>query len=114
MYVTRPFFIPKIKVSCGRIQNINKKKESIVNILVDSKYRSIVAVLDKKNNNIVVVNVEDLGLSSNDSEGIEPIVEMMYAKSIDKDIDVIIASSTVCGRLEELGLRVKFIGVDDE
>lgn len=113
MYVTRPFFIPKIKVSCGRIQNINKKKESIVNILVDSKYRSIVAVLDKKNN-IVVVNVEDLGLSSNDSEGIEPIVEMMYAKSIDKDIDVIIASSTVCGRLEELGLRVKFIGVDDE
>lgn len=113
MYVTRPFFIPKIKVSCGRIQNINKKKESIVNILVDSKYRSIVAVLDKKNN-IVVVNVEDLGLSSNDSEGIEPIVEMMYAKSVDKDIDVIIASSTVCGRLEELGLRVKFIGVDDE
>lgn len=113
MYVTRPFFIPKIKVSCGRIQNINKKKESIVNILVDSKYRSIVAVLDKKNN-IVVVNVEDLGLSSNDSEGIEPIVEMMYAKSIDKDIDVIIASSTVCSRLEELGLRVKFIGVDDE
>lgn len=113
MYVTRPFFIPKIKVSCGRIQNINKKKESIVNILVDSKYRSIVAVLDKKNN-IVVVNVEDLGLSSNDSEGIEPIVEMMYAKSIDKDIDVIIASSAVCGRLEELGLRVKFIGVDDE
>lgn len=84
-----------------------------MNILVDSKYRSIVAVLDKKNN-IVVVNVEDLGLSSNDSEGIEPIVEMMYAKSIDKDIDVIIASSTVCGRLEELGLRVKFIGVDDE
>ena len=113
MYVTRPFFIPKIKVSCGRIQNINKKKESIVNILVDSKYRSIVAVLDNKNN-IVVVNVEDLGLSSNDSEGIEPIVEMMYAKSVDKDIDVIIASSTVCGRLEELGLRVKFIGVDDE
>lgn len=113
MYVTRPFFIPKIKVSCGRIQNINKKKESIVNILVDSKYRSIVAVLDKKNN-IVVVNVADLGLSSNDSEGIEPIVEMMYAKSIDKDIDVIIASSTVCSRLEELGLRVKFIGVDDE
>lgn len=113
MYVTRPFFIPKIKVSCGRIQNINKKKESIVNILVDSKYRSIVAVLDKKNN-IVVVNVEDLGLSSNDSEGIEPIVEMMYAKSVDKDIDVIIASSTVCSRLEELGLRVKFIGVDDE
>ena len=84
-----------------------------MNILVDSKYRSIIAVLDKKNN-IVVVNVEDLGLSSNDSEGIEPIVEMMYAKSIDKDIDVIIASSTVCGRLEELGLRVKFIGVDDE
>lgn len=84
-----------------------------MNILVDSKYRSIVAVLDKKNN-IVVVNVEDLGLSSNDSEGIEPIVEMMYAKSVDKDIDVIIASSTVCGRLEELGLRVKFIGVDDE
>ena len=113
MYVTRPFFIPKIKVSCGRIQNINKKKESIVNILVDSKYRSLVAVLDKKNN-IVVVNVEDLGLSSNDSEGIEPIVEMMYAKSVDKDIDVIIASSTVCSRLEELGLRVKFIGVDDE
>ena len=113
MYVTRPFFIPKIKVSCGRIQNINKKKESIVNILVDSKYRSIVAVLDNKNN-IVVVNVEDLGLSSNDSEGIEPIVEMMYAKCIDKDIDAIIASSTVCGRLEELGLRVKFIGVDDE
>lgn len=113
MYVTRPFFIPKIKVSCGRIQNINKKKESIVNILVDSKYRTIVAVLDKKNN-IVVVNVEDLGLSSNDSEGIEPIVEMMYAKSVDKDIDVIIASSTVCSRLEELGLRVKFIGVDDE
>ena len=84
-----------------------------MNILVDSKYRSIVAVLDKKNN-IVVVNVEDLGLSSNDSEGIEPIVEMMYAKSIDKDIDVIIASSAVCSRLEELGLRVKFIGVDDE
>lgn len=84
-----------------------------MNILVDSKYRSIVAVLDKKNN-IVVVNVEDLGLSSNDSEGIEPIVEMMYAKSIDKDIDVIIASSAVCGRLEELGLHVKFIGVDDE
>lgn len=84
-----------------------------MNILVDSKYKSIVAVLDKKNN-IVVVNVEDLGLSSNDSEGIEPIVEMMYAKSVDKDIDVIIASSTVCGRLEELGLRVKFIGVDDE
>lgn len=84
-----------------------------MNILVDSKHRSIVAVLDKKNN-IVVVNVEDLGLSSNDSEGIEPIVEMMYAKSVDKDIDVIIASSTVCSRLEELGLRVKFIGVDDE
>ena len=84
-----------------------------MNILVDSKYRSIVAVLDKKNN-IVVVNVEDLGLSSNDSEGIEPVVEMMYAKSVDKDIDVIIASSAVCGRLEELGLRVKFIGVDDE
>lgn len=84
-----------------------------MNILVDSNYKSIVTVLDKKNN-IVVMNVEDLGLSSNDSEGIEPIVEMVYAKCVDNDIDAVIAAKDVCTRLKELGLKVKFLGAGDE
>lgn len=84
-----------------------------MNILVDSKYKSIATVLDKKSN-IVVINVEDLGLSSNDSEGIEPVVEMLYAKCIDKGIDAVIAAKDVCTRLKELGLKVKFLGIGNE
>ena len=81
-----------------------------MNILVDSRYKSIVPILDK-NSNIVIVDVEDLGLSSNDLEGIEPMVEMMYTKCVDKSIDVVVTTADIRRRLADLGLRdVKYIG----
>ena len=82
-----------------------------MNILVDSKYKSMATVLDKKSN-IVVINVEDLGLSSNDSEGIEPVVEMMYTKCVDKNIGVVITTEGIGCRLKDLGIEdVRCIGV---
>lgn len=79
-----------------------------MNILVDSRYKSIVPILDK-NSNIVIVDVEDLGLSSNDLEGIEPVVEMMYTKCVDRGIDVVVTTSEISRRLADLGLDVRYI-----
>ena len=84
-----------------------------MNILVDSRYKSIVPILDR-NSNIVIVDVEDLGLSSNDLEGIEPMVEMVYTKCVDKSIDVVVTTAEIRGRLAELGLEVRYVGGTDE
>lgn len=109
-----PFFISEIKVSYDRIQNKNKIRESIVNILVDSRYKSIVSILDK-DSNIIVVDVNDLGLSSNDVEGLDPVVEMMYTKCVDKNIGVVITTEGIGRRLKDLGIKdVRCIGVDNE
>ena len=81
-----------------------------MNILVDSRYKSIVSILDK-DSNIIVVDVEDLGLSSNDVEGLEPLVEMMYTKCVDKNISVVITTREIGARLKDLGIEdVRCIG----
>jgi hypothetical protein len=69
-----------------------------------------VSILDK-DSNIIVVDVEDLGLSSNDVEGLEPLVEMMYTKCVDKNISVVITTREIGARLKDLGIEdVRCIG----
>ena len=85
-----------------------------MNILVDSRYKSIVSILDK-DSNIIVVDVDDLGLSSNDSEGIDPVVEMMYTKCVDKNVNVVVTTKEIGARLRDLGIKdVRYIGDDNE
>lgn len=85
-----------------------------MNILVDSRYKSIVSILDK-NSSIIVVDVDDLGLSSNDLEGLDPVVEMMYTKCVDRNIDVVITTREIGARLRDLGIEdVRYIGDSNE
>lgn len=85
-----------------------------MNILVDSRYKSIVSILDK-NSSIIVVDVDDLGLSSNDLEGLDPVVEMMYTKCVDRNIDVVITTREIGARLLDLGIEdVRYIGDSNE
>lgn len=85
-----------------------------MNILVDSRYKSIVSILDK-NSSIIVVDVDDLGLSSNDLEGLDPVVEMMYTKCVDRNIDVVITTREIGARLRDLGIEdVWYIGDSNE
>ena len=85
-----------------------------MNILVDSRYKSIVSILDK-NSSIIVVDVDDLGLSSNDLEGLDPVVEMMYTKCVDRNIDVVITTREIGARLLGLGIEdVRYIGDSNE
>ena len=85
-----------------------------MNILVDSRYKSIVSILDK-DSSIIVVDVDDLGLSSNDLEGLDPVVEMMYTKCVDRNIDVVITTREIGARLRDLGIEdVRYIGESNE
>lgn len=85
-----------------------------MNILVDSRYKSIVSILDK-DSSIIVVDVDDLGLSSNDLEGLDPVVEMMYTKCVDRNIDVVITTREIGTRLLDLGIEdVRYIGDSNE
>lgn len=85
-----------------------------MNILVDSRYKSIVSILDK-DSSIIVVDVDDLGLSSNDLEGLDPVVEMMYTKCVDRNIDVVITTREIGARLRDLGIEdVRYIGDSNE
>ena len=85
-----------------------------MNILVDSRYKSIVSILDK-DSNIIVVDVDDLGLSSNDVEGLDPVVEMMYTKCVDKNVNVVVTTKEIGARLIDLGIKdVRYIGDGDE
>lgn len=85
-----------------------------MNILVDSRYKSIVSILDK-DSNIIVVDVDDLGLSSNDVEGLDPVVEMMYTKCVDKNVNVVITTKEIGARLKDLGIKdVRYIGDGNE
>ncbi len=85
-----------------------------MNILVDSRYKSIVSILDK-DNNIIVVDVDDLGLSSNELEGIDPVVEMMYTKCVDKNVSVVVTTREIGARLKDLGIKdVRYIGDSNE
>lgn len=85
-----------------------------MNILVDSRYKSIVSILDK-DNNIIVVDVDDLGLSSNEAEGIDPVVEMMYTKCVDKNVSVVVTTREIGARLKDLGIKdVRYIGDSNE
>lgn len=85
-----------------------------MNILVDSRYKSIVSILDK-DNNIIVVDVDDLGLSSNELEGLDPVVEMMYTKCVDKNVSVVVTTREIGARLKDLGIKdVRYIGDSDE
>ena len=85
-----------------------------MNILVDSRYKSIVSRLDK-DSSITVVDVDDLGLSSNDLEGLDPVVEMMYTKCVDRNIDVVITTREIGARLLDLGIEdVRYIGDSNE
>lgn len=85
-----------------------------MNILVDSRYKSIVSILDK-DSNIIVVDVDDLGLSSNDVEGLDPVVEMMYTKCVDKNVNVVITTKEIGARLRDLGIKdVRYIGDGNE
>ena len=85
-----------------------------MNILVDSRYKSIVSILDK-DNNIIVVDVDDLGLSSNEVEGIDPVVEMMYTKCVDKNVSVVVTTREIGVRLKDLGIKdVRYIGDSNE
>lgn len=85
-----------------------------MNILVDSRYKSIVSILDK-DNNIIVVDVDDLGLSSNELEGLDPVVEMMYTKCVDKNVDVVVTTREIGARLKDLGIKdVRYIGESNE
>lgn len=85
-----------------------------MNILVDSRYKSIVSILDK-DSNIIVVDVDDLGLSSNDLEGLDPVVEMMYTRCVDRNIDVVITTREIGARLRDLGIEdVRYIGDSNE
>ena len=85
-----------------------------MNILVDSRYKSIVSILDK-DSSIIVVDVDDLGLSSNDLEGLDPVVEMMYTKCVDRNIDVVITTREIGARLLDLGIEdVRYIGESNE
>ena len=85
-----------------------------MNILVDSRYKSIVSILDKVSN-IIVVDVDDLGLSSNELEGIDPVVEMMYTKCVDKNVSVVVTTREIGARLKDLGIKdVRYIGDSNE
>lgn len=85
-----------------------------MNILVDSRYKSIVSILDK-DSNIIVVDVDDLGLSSNDVEGLDPVVEMMYTKCVDKNVNVVVTTKEIGARLSDLGIKdVRYIGDGNE
>ena len=85
-----------------------------MNILVDSRYKSIVSILDK-DSSIIVVDVDDLGLSSNDLEGLDPVVEMMYTKCVDRNIDVVITTREIGARLRDLGIEdVRYVGESNE
>lgn len=85
-----------------------------MNILVDSRYKSIVSILDK-DSSIIVVDVDDLGLSSNDLEGLDPVVEMMYTKCVDRNIDVVITTREIGTRLQDLGIKdVRYVGESNE
>lgn len=85
-----------------------------MNILVDSRYKSIVSILDK-DSSIIVVDVDDLGLSSNDLEGLDPVVEMMYTKCVDRNIDVVITTREIGTRLRDLGIEdVRYVGESNE
>lgn len=85
-----------------------------MNILVDSRYKSIVSILDK-DSNIIVVDVDDLGLSSNDVEGLDPVVEMMYTKCVDKNVNVVVTTKEIGARLIDLGIKdVRYIGDGNE
>lgn len=85
-----------------------------MNILVDSRYKSIVSILDK-DSSIIVVDVDDLGLSSNDLEGLDPVVEMMYTKCVDRNIDVVITTREIGARLQDLGIEdVRYVGDNNE
>ena len=85
-----------------------------MNILVDSRYKSIVSILDK-DNNIIVVDIDDLGLSSNELEGIDPVVEMMYTKCVDKNVSVVVTTREIGARLKDLGIKdVRYIGDSNE
>ena len=85
-----------------------------MNILVDSRYKSIVSILDK-DSSIIVVDVDDLGLSSNDLEGLDPVVEMMYTRCVDRNIDVVITTREIGARLRDLGIEdVRYIGDSNE
>ena len=85
-----------------------------MNILIDSRYKSIVSILDK-DSSIIVVDVDDLGLSSNDLEGLDPVVEMMYTKCVDRNIDVVITTREIGARLQDLGIEdVRHIGESNE
>lgn len=85
-----------------------------MNILVDSRYKSIVSILDK-DSNIIVVDVDDLGLSSNDVEGLDPVVEMMYTKCVDKNVNVVVTTKEIGARLRDLGIKdVRYIGDGNE
>ena len=85
-----------------------------MNILVDSRYKSIVSILDK-DSNIIVVDVDDLGLSSNDVEGLDPVVEMMYTKCVDKNVSVVITTKEIGARLKDLGIKdVRYFGDSNE
>ena len=85
-----------------------------MNILVDSRYKSIVSILDK-DSNIIVVDVDDLGLSSNELEGLDPVVEMMYTKCVDKNVNVVVTTREIGARLKDLGIKdVRYIGDSNE
>lgn len=85
-----------------------------MNILVDSRCKSIVSILDK-DSNIIIVDVDDLGLSSNDLEGLDPVVEMMYTKCVDRNIDVVITTRDIGARLKDLGIEdVRYVGDNNE
>lgn len=85
-----------------------------MNILIDSRYKSIVSILDK-DNSIIIVDVDDLGLSSNELEGLDPVVEMMYTKCVDRNIDVVITTKEIGTRLKDLGIEdVRYTGGNDE
>ena len=85
-----------------------------MNILVDSRYKSIVSILDKDSNTIVV-DVDDLGLSSNELEGLDPVVEMMYTKCVDKNVSVVVTTREIGARLKDLGIKdVRYIGDSNE
>ena len=85
-----------------------------MNILIDSRYKSIVSILDK-DSNIIVVDVDYLGLSSNDVEGLDPVVEMMYTKCVDKNVNVVITTREIGARLKDLGIEdVRYIGDRNE
>lgn len=85
-----------------------------MNILVDSRYKAIVSILDK-DSSIIVVDVDDLGLSSNDLEGLDPVVEMMYTKCVDRNIDVVVTTREIGAMLRDLGIEdVRCIGDSNE